>query len=51
MMKKKNSSTTSKHLEKMKNRIEALSSPGRPEDYRIQRIHKDKGSDDVLIML
>ena len=45
LMKRKATSVTVKHFAKIKNRIEAITSPGRPEDYQIGRVHRDQGSE------
>ena len=45
LMKRKASSVTVKHFAKIKNRIEALTAPGRSGDYQIERVHRDQGSE------
>ena len=45
LMKKKATSVTVNHFAKIKNRIEAITSPGRPEEYQLQRVHRDQGSE------
>ena len=39
------SSVTAVHFDKLKNRIEAVSAPGKPEDYCIEAVHRDQGSE------
>ena len=45
LMKRKAPSVTVKHFAKIKNRIEANTAPGRPEEYQIGRVHRDQGSE------
>ena len=45
MMKTKDSATITKAWKKMLPRIESQSSPGRPEDYRVERFQHDHGTE------
>ena len=45
LMKRKATSVSVKHFAKIKNRIEAATSPGKPEEYQLQRVHRDQGSE------
>ena len=45
LMKRKAASVTVRHFAKLKNRIEAITAPGKPDIYLFGRVHRDKGTE------